>query len=127
MWISAPMPVTTRIIVADSTSSRRSKATRNAPTVIHSATCWITSRDSAGADMSSPTTATARANEATTADTASHPAHRPSRPPKNRFTAAASNGSTGTSHSSEIAPEAGTATSSAPVDITIEAISRRRR
>src|SRR5436190_10888732 len=64
MWISDPMPVTTRIIKADSGSSRSVKSARNVPAAIHEYTRSSISRPSGSRPSSLNTPTTAMTNDA---------------------------------------------------------------
>ena len=97
-WINAPIPVTTRIIVALSVSSRRSAPTLNPPTEIQSNRCWSASRSSVANDNRWSTAATETPNDRNTVAVPSTPAHFPSRFPKKRMIAAPASGSAGISH-----------------------------
>src|SRR4051812_608570 len=73
MWISEPMPVTTRSIKAESGSTRSEKSALKAPDVIQVKTVWTIARDSSGRPASWTTDTSATANEATIAATATRP------------------------------------------------------
>src|SRR5262245_43470472 len=62
MWISAPMPVTTRIITDESGSSRNEKSTPNSPDVIHLNATWTIDRSSTGWPTSCQTDTAETAN-----------------------------------------------------------------
>src|SRR5262245_44173927 len=64
MWMSEPMPVTTRIITADSGSSRNARLTTKSPDAIQVNTFWTTSREPGSIPTSCQTWDTATANEA---------------------------------------------------------------
>src|SRR5215831_13838240 len=58
MWMSDPIPVTTRIITADSGSRRSVNDALKSPEVIHEKTGWVMTRDSGGSATSRQTAAT---------------------------------------------------------------------
>src|SRR4051812_19621776 len=70
MWISAPMPVITRIITLDSGSSRSVNGASNSPDEIQLNTRCTISRDCGSRPTSDTTAARATANDATIAPTA---------------------------------------------------------
>src|SRR5581483_7896155 len=95
--MTAPTPVTTSAMVIESGSTRRSTATWNPPTAIHSYRRRTTSRFVAGSEARSKKMAVATPKAATTRAEASQPAYLPSRLPANRLTTNPASGRAGTS------------------------------
>src|SRR3954453_6664273 len=73
-WISAPTPVTNRIIVDDSGSVRKRKSTRNPPAWIHVKPSLTLERDDSGSDRSARNAVTDARNASTISPVASQPA-----------------------------------------------------
>src|SRR5581483_5815027 len=100
MWISDPIPVTTRIITADSGSSRSVKPTLKSPDVIHVNTASLIARDSGSSATSRATAASETTNDAMIAPHATAPeAPRLRRRPALVLTRKPRNGSSGISSS----------------------------
>src|SRR4051812_40549855 len=103
MWISAPMPVTTRIITLDSGSSRSVNGASNSPEEIQLNTRWTSSRDAGSRPTSDTTAASATTKDATIAPTATAPAAvLVSRRPRLALTRKPRNGSSGISSSMRV-------------------------
>src|SRR5581483_379059 len=90
-------PVTTSTIVMERGSTRRSTATWNPPTAIHSKRWRTTCRFASGSETRAEKTPSATPKAATTRAEASQPAYLPSRLPANRQTANPASGRAGTS------------------------------
>src|SRR4029453_4740423 len=99
-------PVTTRAMVADRGSQRRSKATRRSPETNHSWPRGIGGRAWAGCDSSSNRAATATRKAAATARVAIQPASARRRWPSSTLTAKPARGRTGSSQIRRVAPVA---------------------
>src|SRR5437867_1851878 len=74
MWISNPMPDTTRIMTDDNGSSRSENGTVRSPDAIHVNTGWLTTRDAASSRRSPQTIASDTANAPAIAAQATAPA-----------------------------------------------------
>src|SRR6185295_6113671 len=100
MWISDPMPVTTRIITDDSGSSRSVKAAVKSPDVIQVNASLAIARDSSGNPTSCHAETSETRNEPTIAPQATAPAAALlTRLPKLAFSRKPTNGSSGISSS----------------------------
>src|SRR5262245_43994316 len=105
MWISVPIPVTTRIMSADSESSVRVKFALKAPAVIQSNTCCECRRDSGGSSTRRQTANDEIENDAAMTPHATAPeAAFGKRRPSPALTRKPRNGSKGISSSIETSP-----------------------
>src|SRR6476660_3521869 len=96
MWMSDPIPVTTRIMTADSGSSRSVKPTFKSPDVIHAYIDWTSARPSGGRAASCQTSTIDIPNDASIAAHATAPAAALlMRRPQPAFTRKPRNGSSG--------------------------------